>query len=1023
MDDTIPWKDINLGHQGFENLANEYVQDVFAQYKWNPTQKTRDNNHDGYAIVTCFSQKMGTYEIWMEAKYSSTKTFLTRYRLDSTIVSAIINQNIKKLFFVTNIEIADYVRQAIRSALVNALDIKYNDVQFCTKLNLEIWLSQPKNKDRLHYYFSKVTSLKNICKSKDIQLIGLPHFYRYIKHQLSYQYPLKKIYTSELYRLCFQVYSPINKEVEINSLSQNFQILFPREKIILQTGSNDIELIVKCKYCKELANAFQIDNKIINLDSISVCKNQNIRISICSQQKHLRLIKKSLNKFLSKKESIIHILWGLPYTGKSYIIQNLLLNNKLYDEDVLYYTFDIDLKNNSDKILDFCLKIYFYLFDTNEIDEEYLSSINNKYNYIPYLIRELVKKRDTSFLFDQIDNIKKRTIFNREMNVTRKTIFLDRIEYLSFEQNSFLKKAIYELYISETPVFILIAGRNKFWLNFNDFPNIISHHLYTDFRDFYATLELNNIKISSSLAILIHSKIPKFIDLLNFIRYIKANVKGKHDEISLMKIIYNFKSDDLYKQYVKQIFTEIETNRPVESDLLHIIYFSLSGFPIENIKNEYHSKAVEYLLEYELIKISLGKLYPINDIYQDIYRIYYSNKQNSLIDDYKLFLNRDELMRYYISQCSIKYPLKSVLNIISSYSQKQNFLLINYLLNSIFDTNCLYDFYKYDPDYYYLKFYYIYSLSNINPDFNSFDAFVDFYKQISYSNLQQIDILKFNTLAEIVNFAFVDLKVILVFEYINEFRLVYNDNPISFKVDASECSLLVDEIEVLTYALIDQYDTAEKLYRKLIEKCRICNNITKEGIIHLRYARSLFHNQLEYASALLQQAHDKLSNSSDKKWLLLCDIDILYINQLRGNKMPNDIRTKMDFSEKNITTTYKAYLRYQIAQELKLGNINKFCELYFEYQTLHQIHSSRSRGINYLFEAAYYYLRKEYIKSAEKLILQASEFSLLGRSYQDIIQHNLKLVNSSTDSQECYIDYYIGYVLKNNVFYLDPRLW
>lgn len=1022
---SIPWENIENGYQGFEDLANEYVKLVFTSYKWNPTKKSRDNNHDGYAIVTCFSHKAGSYEVWMEAKYSTSKSYLTRYRLDSTIVSAIIEQNIRQLYFVTNIEIADYVRQAIRTALTNALHIQQGDVFFCTKKNLEVWLCLPENSETLQTYFPGL-KVEDVCVDSDLQLIDQPGFYKYTKHQLTYQAPLRKLYESELYLLYFRLYSHVTKEVNITSSSKYFRILYPGKPVILQPRSNEVALIVKCKPTDKQTDAFLVGNQTISLDTVSVCKNPEIKVSIHSQQEHLKVIRNSLYSFLRQKKSVIHLAWGVPYSGKSYAIREILSDKKLYDEDVLFYTFDMDRYGNSIKLLDLCLRIYFYLFDPKEIDENYLSEINLKYDYIPHFIKELVRyKEDEHSLLKAMAGLKEKVAFSQSMCVTRKIIFLDEAEHLSPEQARFLKKILYELYVSETPVFCLLAGRSRFWLDIHGLPNVITHHFRTDFNDFQQTLQKNKIEASSSFLFLVHTRIKKFPDLLNFIKYIKINKKGTYDEVKLTEMIYRFEKEDHYKEYIKKIFSEIELNKPEESNVLHLVYFTLSGFPLEEIKETQHRKAVEYLVDQELLKVSLGRLFPYNEIYRKVFTSCYSTRENPLVEYYRDSLVKEEILRYYISRQAPEYSLKRVQEIVEGYGKKQHFLMVDYLLYPLFHADHLYDFYKNDPYFYQLKFYHIYALSNIDPDFNTTKAYVGLYLQLSCLDSDCIEILKFNIFAEIVNFTFVDLQIEDTSCYIQEFRSLYekyctaNQNQerktISF--------LLVDEIEILTYAMIDQYELARQLYQDALEKCRTCNNEIKEGIIMQRYARSLFHNDTSQALLMLEEAYKLLNGSTDKKWAALCNMDIQHVKKLLGKLPFTDLQKETNLPEENFATTFKIYLRYQMAYELYGGNTTRFRELFFEYQALRQPHSNRSKGIDYLLEAAYYYIKKEYAKSAEKLILQSAVFSGLGMSYKNIISHNLSLVQTPEISRECMLRFYTTGKLEENTFYLDPRLW
>lgn len=1019
----FPWEKINRGYSGFEDLANEYVKFVFSQYNWQPTKRTRDGNHDGYAIISCFSCNIDKYEIWMEAKYSTSNDQLTRYRLDSTIVSAIINQNIRQLFFVTNIEIADYVKHAIRTALIKALHIKSGDIIFCTKQNLEIWLCLPENSTVLKRYFGNI-NIENINNHKELQIISTPNFYKYIKHQLSYQIPLRKLYASEYYNLYIKVYSPQARDVTITSNSKSLQIFYPQESSIkLQPGCNELALIVKCKPTKSLTNAISINSLIVNLDTITVYKNQKIKVCLHSQQEHIRKIKQALYTFLQQKNSSVHFIWGLSYSGKTFAINNILTDKRIYNEEVLFYTFDMDRLGNLQKLLDLCLKVYFYLFETRDITDEYLTQINTKYDYIPQFIRKLVKHKENNDILPKlIEDLKDVIIFNKDFCTNRKIIVLDGIEHLSAQQFQLLQKILHELYASQTPIFCILSGQGKFLLDLCKFPKIYEHHFTTDFKDCYQTLKINNIQASLAAAFWLHAKLKKLPDLLEFIKYLRIRKKRIYDEFTLIDSYKQFKQNDSYKQYIKHVFIDLEKNKQLECNILHLIYFTISGFCMDAIQDDSHRKAIEYLVEQNLVKIVLGKLLPFNKIYKDVYALYYSTKNNPLISYYTSNLKKEEVLRYNISQNHIEYSLEVILKTIEEYHQEQYFMMIDYLLQPLFCTEYLCDFYKEDLYFYQLKYHYIYALSNTNPDYNSLNAFKCLYEQLKPLNSFGSRALQLRVLAEVVNFAFVDLKVAATFDYIHKFRTYFTLWNQTIAKNVQSGVLLVDEIEILNYAMIDEYELADELLQEFLKKCELYD-VDHMGIILQRYARSIFHNNINHAIVLLQDAYEKLKCSKEKKWAKLCLMDIQFAKRLTGELQQDDFHENIDILEENIQTTYKVQLRYQMAYELYRGNLGQFQELYFEYEALKQPHSNRSNGINCLLLAAYYYQKREFTKAAAQLHMQNNAFSTLGQSYKKVIMHNINLVQSSLTINKCLIDFYTKDPLDPNTFYIDPRLW
>jgi hypothetical protein len=130
-------------HSNFEELALEYIKCNTGSREWESTSATRDGNKD--AVLTFFVSG-NAEENWMEAKFSygdvSTQ-LLSRYRIDPTIVSAILNKKkINDLHIVTNQQISIKTIQDITTAL-----LKYktcNNVYFSTKEEIENWLLEEK---------------------------------------------------------------------------------------------------------------------------------------------------------------------------------------------------------------------------------------------------------------------------------------------------------------------------------------------------------------------------------------------------------------------------------------------------------------------------------------------------------------------------------------------------------------------------------------------------------------------------------------------------------------------------------------------------------------------------------------------------------------------------------------------------------------------------------------------------------------------------------------------------------------
>ena len=73
----------------FEDLALDYVCDVYNEYTWKPTQRTRDGNRDFHNL------EEDLLKIWGEAKYKKDSISLTRKDLDPTILSGLIDGHVE----------------------------------------------------------------------------------------------------------------------------------------------------------------------------------------------------------------------------------------------------------------------------------------------------------------------------------------------------------------------------------------------------------------------------------------------------------------------------------------------------------------------------------------------------------------------------------------------------------------------------------------------------------------------------------------------------------------------------------------------------------------------------------------------------------------------------------------------------------------------------------------------------------------------------------------------------------------
>lgn len=248
---NINWETIVDGFRGFEKLALEFVEENEPQNgcSWKPTKETRDGNHDAilarevsdtpkpdFAVFVGYANNVDVW--WMEAKYSAEATqensIISRYRLDATIVSAILSRNISKIIFVTNLEIASKTIADIRKALI--FSNSCSEVKFYTKSHLENWLL-----DKPFSFFGS----KFKCTLDMYNQLEKPYF-NHIEELSFYsignnffQEPLSSVYVGGIYEIHFSISVYKDFDATLNSCI-NIQLLSEdSKKIHLKKGIND----------------------------------------------------------------------------------------------------------------------------------------------------------------------------------------------------------------------------------------------------------------------------------------------------------------------------------------------------------------------------------------------------------------------------------------------------------------------------------------------------------------------------------------------------------------------------------------------------------------------------------------------------------------------------------------------------------------------------------------------------------------------------------------------------------------
>ncbi|MCH5349624.1 MAG: hypothetical protein J1E40_09890, partial [Oscillospiraceae bacterium] len=329
----IAWEQIKDGFRGFERLALEFVKKQFKNPTWEKTSETRDGNKDAIAYVFGYrSNKTQQAQWWMEAKYSTDQALVTRYRLDATIVSAILNGHVKKVVFVTNIAIRAKTIIDIRNALTKATSC--HDVVFCTKPILENWLC--KNPNIYRNYFPPLAPGETLRQSDPIYLTQEIDFYQRSLDSVVFAEPCKILKCDARYVGHFSVYCEDNRTVTLkkNRHCQGVSISGERT-FALHPGENPIkfEVALSSKLPDESAFYFLLDNiEVFPSNCIHLSSQRSIHYELPGQKKIVERIRESLIQFLRKNYCEYWAISAASGSGKTDMLEQLASDQALTNE-------------------------------------------------------------------------------------------------------------------------------------------------------------------------------------------------------------------------------------------------------------------------------------------------------------------------------------------------------------------------------------------------------------------------------------------------------------------------------------------------------------------------------------------------------------------------------------------------------------------------------------------------------------------------------------------------------------------
>ncbi len=1021
------WSKIENGFSGFENLAVDFVNDIFNDYNWIPTKKTRDGNKDAYTIVFgCNLKDSNSKCWWMEAKYSNKNKYLTRYRLDSTIVSAILEKNVSQVIFVTNINVKPKVILDIQNALKNSTSCKY--VFFFTKYNLELWLKQNP------LYFKKYFPMCDIngLNFPSLVITEQLEIYPQNNNQMAFAEPVRIIQKEEIYYGYFSVFS--NHERKTNIYANKKIVLLSPKEIILHCGNNPIKIsfYLKKEYISSDIEMFFVNEIAVFPNyAISFSMQSNNKIEIKSQNMIMNKINTEIGSFSSFGNIQVHCINGLSGSGKSFIINRVIKDNNLAEHDLFYVEFAKSSIDNLSQLINLVIFILFPYLPPDEVNGSYIKSIQRHDNYISNLVLRLIENRHD---FEKICNIireihDEEAFFPNKLFINTRFVILDDVHKLNLICLDFLINLIINLKLKNASVFFIIGGQPLFYNSIayqklKERCAIQQYYCQILPDDIYEYLNhKDDFKVTVSNQIC-ESLFPSIIEFVLFIQYMieqESNIANIDNLIFECKLFHN---SGILEQHVLNEFSQIFNYNSKLRELCDNIYWSINGYSVqyENVKN---LEGLSHLLSANLVRFnSQGILIPYHDIYKAYYRKHFKahrNKDNNLQSDI-------DIAHEALLLLSNQQDLKHIVEQIDLLEQERHYYSIMYILQDIYeneDHQMLKNRLGFSI---YIRLYYYYALASLHLSLDHSD--LELFKKLQNSTMNNDDpeIIQIHECAtwELINLYYAWLDFECSEKNINHLYMILKKEQEMKMIDLNinKCfrfhdikvmeTLLASEKNVPNTQEIFQINSANMIKKKFYYR---------NYSFAIRYAITIVCKNYDRAILLLETSGKKILEKygSENRYYLWAQFYLNYFKMLYHSdaSLLNLIIDSCNKLKKNHFMDYRKMILgvaayYFSKNEMDKGNQYLLSDVYVkrEYRPRQKAFYfeiiALSEALQDNFNTAIHYLHE-----SAKLFCQLP-------SFLEVIEHNLQILYENR-FVKWNVRFYFHNILENDVYYVDPR--
>ncbi|MCM1212489.1 MAG: hypothetical protein NC318_12905 [Blautia sp.] len=1057
----------NKSAEKFEDMALDYVRDMYSEYIWKPTGRTRDGNRDFHNL----EDKL--LKIWGEAKYKKNSTSLTRKDLDPTILSGLIDGTVSLIIFVTNGKIPD----SLIARMTLGANMKGIKLSFVNGTQLSDWLIL--NPPKYELYFEEKLQ-ENEFKNEQIIEFRKVSFYEPISLDFKPNFDKVIMNVNDTFILNCLIY---NTQVDIFKiqLEDDVPLFFINSSkyenpnsFKLKPGLNAVSFLVRAN--QEYSNALRIT--LICNNSTYYCvsnkliikKDNQLNIYYFQQLDVLDKIKLIIDNYNISIGNYIFFIHGHSGMGKSYILRSLSLDYCL-NNDLTLVTFEAGQGSNINYLL-LCRIIIFLQYgnifwDYNETNIRKFCIAFNALNggmdinllktILNGCFDSNIAKITVESLINSISSVPLFVSSKQQKNF--RILLLDDIHYLNPSQSLLLKILIEQQLNSKNNTILVLSGRKNEFISPSfekRLLHIISNYYELDAlseRDIEGTI-LQNFNIKEKLNASIIKELPANLLLLNeILSYMKYSLKLNY-EMNNSQFIDSY--INLYN--IGQIFQEKFIKLEAIYYLLDILYLFKKGIAV-NILYAYPDfnknvikKDIHILINYHCVKqIGRGIILPYHDYIVENYKKLRKGKEyNEKTGNFlKFMLNtkQKEVDTNYLLSIICKCGKKFY----KEYNKMVKELMLQYIQQSEYGTAVVFAelFYKNifskktftKSEKYFL---YLYADCLVHCD-NQYRA--RHLLQKIADNEEPMSFEKYEAAVSLLNQRFwsIDLKGIIedskMFQ--TDLENIFLDNLNSkmlgrFKKMYESCF----NRRMVTYLLLDEYQNAQTVYKdgiiaiKNLSETYSLNFQTEIATIVMDYARGNMTYKPQMSYTLFSCAIKYFSKEEFiyVRRITICKIDLL----VNGNILKRQTDYKKFLYEINklethnfLTEYIKSILKMYACRMVDYSRLNnhKKISVSFMVDIINKIEKIKTEKhiilqnrelylYNYLM-AYFYIVQNEYLDAQACLKSNMDYLKEAGNTYKIPLKHNLK--NLETIQRVDWFQNEKKY--SKEIYLLDSRFW